>query len=168
MLPVFGYYKEIAEHPNYNLLTERYDFDVYLPEADRQKSIAFHRALRNLERFTEPADPFVHHVLLYYLRNAQRVSWPTQEGGNKAGEHLSHLSALPAPDNVTPLRDFYISLGDIGPLDAGQIAVLPSSFREEQTQRLHSLKTRALPSHFQKAATELENKLSGTVTRSTE
>ena len=109
-LSVFRHYREISENPNYNLLTERYDFNVHLPAEEREKSVEFHKSLRSLEEASTFADGFAHHSLLYYLRNAQKIAWPLQEGGNKALEHRQRLEGLSLSESLNRLRAFYLLL----------------------------------------------------------
>ncbi|MEE8142410.1 MAG: hypothetical protein V3T77_04865, partial [Planctomycetota bacterium] len=165
-LSVHRDYKEISEHPNYNLLTEKYDFSVYLPAEERKKSLVFHRSLRALEKFEDPVDPFAHYAVLYYLRNAQRISWPAQKGGLKAAQHRNRLVSLllPEPESMAgslhALREYYLISGEVGPMDSAQIAVLPPEQRQASLERLQALEKKPLPVALKESARSLKSKLS--------
>lgn len=160
-LDVYRYYREISEGPNFNLLTERYDFEAYLTPNEREKSVAFHKALRALEADEAPTDPLAHHALLYYLRSAQKLSWPAQEGGRKAERHRQRLVSLSTEGAAEPVRAFYVAFGELDPLDSTQISVLPAAFKDEQTERLNELTKQKLPEPLEKSVEALRQKLTG-------
>ena len=157
---VYRYRQDIAENPNYNILTERYDFDVYLPQGERKKSRAFHKALRALEAIESPFDPFAHQAVIYHLRNAQRIAWPNQEGGTKAPTVRGRLEALPVSSDLVVLREYYLLLGDLGPLEAPQLAVLPREEIADLAARIDRVeKDQGLPPALVNKVKELKEKL---------
>ena len=159
-LNVFRYLRVIDGGPNFNLLTERYDFDVYLTAEERKESIAFHRALRILEEIEEPVDPVAHYALLYYLRSAQRLSWPLQPGGGKALEHRNRFLAVNAPDTLEPLRRYYLVRAAVGPLAGTEISVMSSSERKGYLDQLEAIGKGTLPEAFVTRVQDFKNKLS--------
>jgi hypothetical protein len=159
-LDVIRYYREIALEPNFNLLTERYDFGILLEPEERKKSIAFHRSLRNLEKIKTPLDPFAHYALLYYLRSAQAASWPQQAGGQLAAVHRGKLSSLAIPAPLRPIRDYYLFRAAVDPLDRSQVTVLTQDERTRYQGALEKLDVEKLPAGFKQRVQRLKEKLS--------
>jgi len=159
-LDVIRYYREIALEPNFNLLTERYDFGILLEPEERKKSIAFHRSLRNLEKIDKPLDPFAHFSLLYYLRSAQSASWPDQAGGQLAAVHRGKLRALAIPAPLRPIRDYYLFRAAVDPLDRSQVTVLSQAERTRYQAELDKLDVEKLPAGFKQRVQRLKEKLS--------
>ncbi|MFQ5504055.1 MAG: hypothetical protein ACE5F1_04555, partial [Planctomycetota bacterium] len=155
---VFSLYKEITVGPNYNLLTER--GEGYLTADERGKSIQLHKLLRRLEQLS-PEDPFVHDALLYYLRNAQRITWPAQKGGSRAAGHGDRLRRISLSVELEPVRQYYLLLGELGPYAFPQITALPRSEHKAHSDRIREVLKGKLPAALRLSAERLRKKFLG-------
>ena len=154
---LFRFYREIYENPNFNVLTERDDPNIYLSDSERKKSVELHKLLARLEALP-PRDPLAHLSLLYYLRHAQRIAWPEQEGGEKARTHRTQLAALAVSAEFEALRRFFILLGDLGSFDLPQFKVLPRAERKGYIDRLQAALELELPGDHQRSRELLRKK----------
>ncbi len=142
------HYRGVRRAASAGILTEIYDFGVAIDAEERAASVELHEAVRNLETSRVIADPFARLALLFYLRNAQRLSWPGQEGGERATEHRRELLDLGLREDERAIRDLYLLEAQIRPLEPAQIAAL----RRDEVTRLGETLTRVegsrLPAGF--------------------
>jgi hypothetical protein len=132
----YRHYRHVRASPNYNILTEKYDFGSPLYPEERKVSLELHQAIKRLESTADVPDPFAHHALLYFLRSAQLLSWPREEGGLKAREHEQKLLSLKLGREAAVLRDFYLLEGAVVPLETAQLALLPYKESQESLKRV--------------------------------
>lgn len=159
-LTALKYYLQVRNTPNTNILTEKYDFGSRLYPEERKRSVELHAAIRQLETAAEVRDPFAQNALLFYLRNAQRLSWPAQEGGRKGREHRERLLSAEMGPGLAPLRDFYLLEGEIGPLESAQLTVLPVKEVSAHLKKVSELLSRPeLPEAFKARLKGLQRKL---------
>ncbi|MBI4583546.1 MAG: serine/threonine protein kinase [Planctomycetes bacterium] len=157
-LTAVKYYYQVRNSPNYNILTEMYDFRLF-PE-ERNKSLDLHRAIRRLESSTEIRDPFAQNALLFYLRHAQLLSWPGQEGGRRAREHRERLLGFKLGQELQALRDFFLLEGEVGSLETAQIAILPGMEAGAYLKKANELLSKpSLPESFKERLKRLQRKL---------
>ncbi len=161
-LKLYPYYRAISQGSNYNLLTESYDFDVYLSNDERTASIELHKSLKEFETQKAPLDPFAQYSMLFHLRNAQKISWPQQKGGLKAATYRNQLVGLALPQPASSMREAYLLLAELSPLDPSQLSILSQNKLTEYQNRLAKVQKAKFAPQLKKELKQLREKMSTT------
>ncbi len=158
-LDAYGHHVTVRDTPNFNILAERAASAAFLFPEERTASADVHDVLERLESAQATPDPFAHRAVLHFLRNAQRLSWPRQEGGRRAAEHRERFLALELSEPAATLREALLLESEIAPLDTAQIAVLPRERLNDYRRRLNGLLAGDLPEALRTRIEELARRL---------
>jgi hypothetical protein len=155
---LFRYYRQVLESRNFGMLTQSKEFGN-LRAAEQRANLDLHKLMASLEQSKSIGDPFAHHAVLLFLRQAQNLSWPGQPGGRNAAEHRERLRGLRLDPQTSRLRDFYILQAEVAPLEPSQVAVMAEQSLEAYQMAIDDLLDSAIGGPFKKRLTALKDRL---------